>query len=47
MPSTDAIAEFRNLTSNYSAEYGLCWAATITTVIKSGTKQFHASGWEF
>ena len=43
MPSLDAIAEFRNMTSNYSAEYGLSSAATITEVIKSGTKQFHAS----
>ncbi|HKW17096.1 MAG TPA: carboxypeptidase regulatory-like domain-containing protein [Terriglobales bacterium] len=47
MPSIDALAEFRNMTSNYSAEYGLSSAATITTVIKSGTKQFHAEGWEF
>jgi hypothetical protein len=47
MPSVDAIAEFNNLTSNYSAEYGLSSAATITTAIKSGTKQFHASAWEF
>jgi Carboxypeptidase regulatory-like domain len=47
MPSMDAIAEFRNMTSNYSAEYGLSSAATITTVVKSGTKQFHASAWEF
>ena len=47
MPSLDAIAEFRNLTSNYSAEYGLAGAATITTVVKSGTNQLHASAWEF
>ena len=47
MPSLDAIKEFRNMTSNYSAEYGLSSAATITQVIKSGTKQFHASAWEF
>jgi hypothetical protein len=47
MPSLDAIAEFTNMTSNYSAEYGLAGAATITTVVKSGTKQFHASAWEF
>ena len=47
MPSLDAIAEFRNMTSNYSAEYGLSSAATITQVIKSGSKQFHASAWEF
>jgi|HubBroStandDraft_1064217.scaffolds.fasta_scaffold00893_11 hypothetical protein len=47
MPSMDALAEFRDLNSNYSAEYGLSGAATISTVIKSGTKQFHASAWEF
>jgi len=47
MPSIDSIAEFRNLTSNYSAEYGLSSAATISTVIKSGTNQFHASAWEY
>ncbi len=47
MPSIDSIAEFRNMTSNYSAEYGLSSAATISTVIKSGTKQFHASAWEY
>src|SRR5579862_3294913 len=46
MPSLDSIAEFRNMTSNYSAEYGLASAATISTVIKSGTKQFHAEAWE-
>ena len=47
MPSIDAIAEFRQLTSNYSAEYGLSSAATITSVIKAGTKQFHAGAWWF
>src|SRR5262252_6158814 len=46
-PSPDAIAEFRQLTSNYSADYGLSSAATMTLVLKSGTKQFHASAWEF
>ena len=35
-PSTDAIAEFRALTSNYSADYGLSSAATMTMVLKSG-----------
>src|ERR1700733_14828176 len=47
MPSEDAIGEFRELTSNYSAEYGLSSAATISSVIKSGTRRFHASGWWF
>src|SRR5258708_1234097 len=46
-PSTDAIAEFRALTSNYSADYGLSSAATMTMVLKSGSSQFHASAWEF
>ena len=47
MPSMDSLGEFRMLTSNYSAEFGLSSAATMTAVIKSGTKQLHASGWEF
>ncbi len=47
MPSLDSLGEFRMLTSNYSAEYGLSSAATMTAVIRSGSKQFHASAWEF
>ncbi len=47
LPSMDAIAEFRTLTSNYSAEYGLSSAGTISLVIKSGTKQLHAGAWYF
>src|SRR5207237_6441078 len=43
----DAIAEFRQLTSNYSADYGLSSAATMTMVLKSGTSTLHASAWEF
>src|SRR5260370_19605299 len=45
-PSTDAIAEFRALTSNYSADYGLSSAATMNMVLKSGTNTLHASAWE-
>ena len=47
MPSIDSVAEFRNLTSNYSAEYGLATASQISTVIKSGTKEYHGEAWEF
>lgn len=47
MPSVDAIAEFRQLTSNYSAEYGLSSAGTMTMVFKSGTQSFHGAAWEF
>ncbi|PYT82592.1 MAG: hypothetical protein DMG41_33110 [Acidobacteria bacterium] len=46
-PSSDAIAEFRALTSNYSAEYGLSSAGTMTMVLKSGSSSLHASAWEF
>src|SRR5438105_1164954 len=46
-PSSDAIAEFRALTSNYSADDGLSSAATMTMVLKSGTSTLHASAWEF
>src|SRR5713101_685444 len=46
-PSTDAIAEFRQLTSNYSADYGLSSAGTMTMVLKSGSSALHASAWEF
>jgi hypothetical protein len=46
-PSTDAIAEFRALTSNYSADYGLSSGGTMTMVLKSGSSTLHASAWEF
>lgn len=47
MPSMESIAEFRALTSNYSAEYGLSSSGTMTMVLKSGTQQIHAEAWEF
>lgn len=46
-PSPDAIAEFRVITSNYSAEYGRAGGGIINAVMRSGTNQFHASLWEF
>ena len=44
MPSLDALSETQIQTSNYSAQYGLSSGATITTVVRSGTKDFHAIG---
>src|SRR5579872_413848 len=46
-PSIEAIGEFRALTSNYSADYGLSSAGTISMVFKSGTRDFHGTLWEF
>jgi hypothetical protein len=47
MPSMDAIAEFRAMSSNYDAEYGLSSAGTMTLVLRSGTSDYHAAAWEF
>jgi hypothetical protein len=47
MPSLDALAEFQVMTSNYSADYGLSSAGTVALVFRSGTKDIHASAWEF
>jgi len=47
MPSEEGIAEFRAETSNYSAQYGLSSAGTMTMALKSGTDKFHAEAWEF
>ncbi len=43
----DAIAEFRVLMSNYSAEYGGSSGAVINIAVKSGTRDFHGIGYEF
>ena len=45
--SPDAIAEFRVLTSNFSAEYGRAGGGIINAVMRTGTNQFHMSLWEF
>ncbi len=47
MPSIDAVAEMRQLTSNYGAEYGMSSAATVASAIRSGSKAFHGTGWWF
>jgi hypothetical protein len=46
-PNPDTVEEFRILTSNYTAEYGRNAAGIISVVTKSGTNEFHGSGFEF
>ena len=46
-PNPDAVAEFRLLTSDYTAEYGRNGGGIISVVTKSGTNQIHGSLFEF
>jgi len=46
-PVPDAIAEFRILTSSYSAEYGRNSGGIVSVVTKSGTNDLHGSIYDF
>jgi hypothetical protein len=46
-PSPDAIAEFKVITGNYSAEYGRVGGAVVTVAMRSGTNELHGTAFEF
>ena len=45
--STDAVEEFKVLQSNFSPEYGESGDGIISLTIKSGTNEFHGSGYDY
>jgi len=47
VPNLDSIQEFRVLTSNFDAEYGNYSGGQIVVTTKSGTNEFHGSGFDF
>jgi hypothetical protein len=46
-PSPDAVAEFKVVTNNMSAEYGRSGGATVNVAYKSGTNRYTGAVWEF
>lgn len=46
-PSREAIGEFKVITNGLSAEYGRLGGGALVLVTKSGTNEFHGSGYEF
>jgi hypothetical protein len=46
-PSLDSIAEFKVLTSNYGAQYGRNASGTVEVELRSGTKEFHGTAYEY
>ena len=47
MPNPDALNEFSVQTNNFSAEFGRQSGGIVNAVTKSGTNQFHGSGFWF
>src|SRR5664279_801585 len=46
-PSVEGIQEFKMLTNGYSAEYGSNGGTVISMITKSGSNEFHGSGFYF
>src|ERR1019366_7617590 len=46
-PSPAAIAEFKVITSNFSAEYGRVGGGVVNAALRAGTNRFHGTAYEF
>ncbi len=46
-PSADSIQEIAFQTSNYAAEFGQAGSAVINMTMKSGTNQYHGTGYDY
>jgi len=46
-PNPDTIAEFRVMTSNYTADFGRNGGGIVTFATKSGTNSFHGSAYDY
>jgi hypothetical protein len=46
-PNVDAVQEITYQTSNYAPEFGQAGSVVINTTMKSGTNQYHGSGFEY
>jgi hypothetical protein len=46
-PNTDAVQEIAYQTSNYAPEYGQAGSVVINMTMKSGTNQYHGTGFEY
>ena len=47
IPSPEAVEEFKVQQTNFSAEYGFSGASVVNMITRSGTNQFHGSGYDF
>lgn len=46
-PNIDAIEEFKVMTNTYDAQYGRYAGGSVNTVLKSGTKKFHGTAFDY
>ncbi len=47
IPATEAIQTVNVVTASFDAEQGMAGGSVVNVFIKSGTNQFHGSGWEY